>query len=137
MMFVSFHNNMIDFISGARTGAIQTLQLFCMFLRVCVHLYPVLIWSNIQTLQLFCMFLRVCLHLYPVLIWSDEHTEKLQGLYCSRSRQDIDIRTQGGTYITVAGFVYCSRSRQGKIFEQSRICVLQVSILSLFLRFSY
>ena len=28
------------------SGAIQTLQLFCMFLRVCVHLYPVLIWSN-------------------------------------------------------------------------------------------
>jgi hypothetical protein len=38
--------------------------------------------------------------------YTEEHTEQLQGLYCSRSRQDIDVRTHGGRYRTVAGFVF-------------------------------
>jgi hypothetical protein len=91
--------------------------------RVCVHLYPVLIWSNIQTLQLFCMFLRVCLHLYPVLVWSN--TNPATVLYlppCVRtSISCLDLEQYKPCNCSVCSSVYAT---QRNIHNSCRVCIL-------------
>jgi hypothetical protein len=85
---------------------------------VCVHLYPVLVWSNTNPATVLYTS-SVCAYIY-ILSWSGA---------------DIDVRTHGGTYRTVAGLVLlqiktgyrCTHTRRN-IQNSCRACTCNCSV---------